>query len=206
RISFDSYRRNSGLAGAWRTRNARRVLTTDSVRIIFRVLSSTQGEWGRLRVCGRLQKLRDSQTVFVRTTLSAILFVAPLPAPSLAFPNRDPQSPQEQSAAAVRCSPPPKADPQTPTVTGDHRQSTQNHHSLSQLIDQTNTKVQQHTPQQVIQCYAGSIISAPQHQALLPHPSPLLQPAPPQNDTVSRGSPSDDSRQLDIKKRPGGYV
>ncbi|XP_047246967.1 max-binding protein MNT isoform X2 [Girardinichthys multiradiatus] len=130
--------------------------------------------------------------------------LSPPAAPSLAFPNRDPQSPQEQSAAAVRCSPPPKADHPTPAVTSDHRQSTQNHHSLSQLIDQTNTKVQQHTPQQVIQCYAGSIISAPQHQALLPHPSPLLQPAPPQNDTVSRGSPSDDSRQLDSKKRPGG--
>ncbi|MED6273593.1 hypothetical protein CHARACLAT_008041 [Characodon lateralis] len=60
-------------------RNARRLLTTDSVRIMFRVLSSTQGGWGRLRVCGRPRKLRDSQTVFVRTTLSAILFVAPLP-------------------------------------------------------------------------------------------------------------------------------
>ncbi|KAM4743463.1 max-binding protein MNT [Anableps anableps] len=124
-------------------------------------------------------------------------------APSLAFPNRDPQSPQEQSAAAVRGSPPLRADYPTPAVTVNHRQPTQNHHNPSQPIDQTNTQVQQ-TPQQVVQCYAGSIISAPQHQALLPHPSPLLQPAPPQNGTISRGGSPDDSRQLDSKKRPGG--
>uniref|UniRef100_A0A3P9QED6 Max-binding protein MNT n=1 Tax=Poecilia reticulata TaxID=8081 RepID=A0A3P9QED6_POERE len=113
--------------------------------------------------------------------------LSPPAAPSLAFPNRDPQSPQEQSAAAVRCSP----------------QPIQNHHNPSPLIDQ-NTQVQHPPPQQVVQCYAGSIISTPQHQALLPHPSPLLQPSPPQNGTISRGSPPDDSRQLDSKKRPGG--
>ncbi|XP_032401851.1 max-binding protein MNT [Xiphophorus hellerii] len=130
--------------------------------------------------------------------------LSPPAAPSLAFPNRDPQSPQEQSAAGMRCSPPLKADYPTPAVTVNHRQPIQNHHNLSLLIDQ-NTQVQQPTPtQQVVQCYAGSIISAPQHQALLPHPSPLLQPTPPQNGTVSRGSPPDDSRQLDSKKRPGG--
>lgn len=127
--------------------------------------------------------------------------LSPPAAPSLAFPSRDPQSPQEQSAAGVRCSPPLKADYPTPAVTVNHMQPVQNHHKPSLLVDQTNTQVQQ---QQVVQCYAGSIISAPQHQALLPHPSPLLQPAPPQNGTVSRGSPPDDGRQLDSKKRPGG--
>lgn len=45
---------------------------------MFRVLSSSDRGWGRLRVCGRVLTLRDSQTVVVRTTLSAILFVTPL--------------------------------------------------------------------------------------------------------------------------------
>ncbi|XP_038139933.1 max-binding protein MNT [Cyprinodon tularosa] len=120
---------------------------------------------------------------------------------SLAFLKRDPQ---EQSSAVTRCSPPPKADHPTPTVTVNPRQPIQNHLSPPQLPDQSNTKAQQHTLQQVVQCYAGSIISAPQHQALLPHPSPLLQPTPPQNGSMGRTSPPDDSRQLDSKKRPGG--
>ncbi|KAM4589726.1 max-binding protein MNT [Fundulus diaphanus] len=130
-------------------------------------------------------------------TLPVTALSPPL-APSLAIPTRGPQSPQEQSAA--RCSPPPAAQQPAPELTVGHMQPIQNHHSPPQLFDQTGAKA----PQQVVQCYAGSIISAPQHQALLPHPSPLLQPAPPQNGTISRGSPPDDSRQLDSKKRPGG--
>uniref|UniRef100_A0A1A7YWZ6 Max-binding protein MNT n=1 Tax=Iconisemion striatum TaxID=60296 RepID=A0A1A7YWZ6_9TELE len=126
--------------------------------------------------------------------------LSPPAAPSLASPLRDPHSPQEQSAAAVLYSPLPRMDHSGPT---DHMQPIQNHHHHHppQLIDPiSNAK----PLQQLVHCYPGSIISAPQHHTLLPHPGPVLQPAPPQNSPISRGSPTDDSRQLDSKKRPGG--
>lgn len=124
-------------------------------------------------------------------------------APSLASPRRDPHSPQEQSAAALPCSPHPKPDHPTSVLSANHRQLIQNHHP--QLLTQTNnTKLQQQTHQQLVQCYPDSVVSPPQQHALLPHSGPLLPQAPLQNGSISRGSPSEDGRQLDNKKRPGG--
>ncbi|KTG46447.1 hypothetical protein cypCar_00001116 [Cyprinus carpio] len=54
-------------------------------------------------------------------------------------------------------------------------------------------------PAQQLQTYPGSIVTASQH-ALLPQPGPpSAQPSP-----AARGSPPDDHRNLDGKKRPGG--
>ncbi|KAM6933581.1 max-binding protein MNT [Xenentodon cancila] len=132
--------------------------------------------------------------------------LSPPAAPPLASPKRDPHSPQEQSAAALLCSPQPKVDQQTSVVTTNHIQPIQNHqHPHSQLITQTsNAKLHQQTHQQLVQSYPCSIVSAPPELALLPHSGPVLQPAPPHNGPSSRGSPPDDCRQQDSKKRPGG--
>uniref|UniRef100_A0A3Q1FRH2 Max-binding protein MNT n=1 Tax=Acanthochromis polyacanthus TaxID=80966 RepID=A0A3Q1FRH2_9TELE len=130
--------------------------------------------------------------------------LSPPAAPPLASPKGDPHSPQEQSAAALLCSPQPQPDHPT-VVTANHKQPIQNHHHHTQLIAQTNsTKLQQQTHQQLVQRYPGSIVSPPQQHALLPHSGPVLQQAPLQNGPVSRGSPPDDGRHLDSKKRPGG--
>ncbi|XP_042342986.1 max-binding protein MNT isoform X2 [Plectropomus leopardus] len=110
---------------------------------------------------------------------------APPPAPTL------PRSPQ------------PKPDHPTSVLTTNHKQLIQNHHHHPQLVAQTNTKLQQQTQQPLVHRYPGSIVSPPQQHALLPQSGPALQPAPLQNGPVSRGSPPEDSRQLD-KKRPGG--
>uniref|UniRef100_A0A4W6DIF8 Max-binding protein MNT n=1 Tax=Lates calcarifer TaxID=8187 RepID=A0A4W6DIF8_LATCA len=130
--------------------------------------------------------------------------LSPPAAPPLASPKRDPHSPQEQSAAALPRSPQPKPEHPTSVLTTDHKQPIQNHHH-PQLIAQTNnTKLQQQTHQQLVQRYPGSIVSPPQQHALLPQSGPVLQQAPLQNGPTSRGSPPDDGRQLDNKKRPGG--
>ncbi|XP_008298117.1 max-binding protein MNT isoform X2 [Stegastes partitus] len=130
--------------------------------------------------------------------------LSPPAAPPLASPKRDPHSPQEQSAAALLCSPQPKPDHPT-VLTANHNQPIQNHHHHPQLIAQTtNPKMQQPTHQQLVQRYPGSIVSPSQQHALLPHSGPVLQQAPLQNGPVSRGSPPDDGRHLDSKKRPGG--
>lgn len=129
--------------------------------------------------------------------------LSPPVAPSLASPRRDPHSPQEQSAAALPCSPRPKPD-YPPSVMGtNHRQHIQNHHH-SQLISQTNnTQLQQQSHSQLLQRYPGSIVSPQQQHALLPHSGHALPQAPVQNGLFSQSSPTDDGRQLD-KKRPGG--
>ncbi|XP_072248615.1 max-binding protein MNT isoform X1 [Leuresthes tenuis] len=131
--------------------------------------------------------------------------LSPPAAPPLASPKTDPESPQEQGATTLLCSPQPKSDHPTSMVTTNHRQPIQNHHQHSQLVAQTNnTTLNQQTNQQLVQRYPGSIVSVPQQHALLPHAGPLLQPAPPQNGPINRGSPTEDSRHLDNKKRPGG--
>uniref|UniRef100_A0A1A8GFB5 Max-binding protein MNT n=1 Tax=Nothobranchius korthausae TaxID=1143690 RepID=A0A1A8GFB5_9TELE len=130
-------------------------------------------------------------------TLS-VTTLSPPAAPSLASPLRDPHSPQEQSAAGMLCFPPPRTDHSAPS---DHMQPIQNHHHHLQLIEPVNNTK---PLQQLVHCYPGSVVSAPQHHALLPHPGPVLQPTPPQNAPISQGSPTDDSRLLDSKKRPGG--
>ncbi len=100
----------------------------------------------------------------------------------------------------------PKPDPPASVLTASHKQLIQNHHHPHpQLIAQTNnTKLQQQTHQQLVQRYPGSIVSPPQQHALLPQSGPVLQQAPLQNGPISRGSPPDDGRHLDNKKRPGG--
>ncbi|XP_006795549.1 max-binding protein MNT isoform X2 [Neolamprologus brichardi] len=126
--------------------------------------------------------------------------LSPPAAPPLASPKTDSSPPLEQSAAALLWSPQPKPDIQT-MVTANHKQPIQNHHLQPQLVTQTNnTKLHQ----QLVQRYPGTIVSPIQQQALLPHSGPVLQQAPLHNGPVSRGSPPDDSRHLDSKKRPGG--
>ncbi|XP_041850456.1 max-binding protein MNT [Melanotaenia boesemani] len=127
--------------------------------------------------------------------------LSPTAAPPLASPQRDPHSPQEQSTATLLYSPQPRSEHLASMVTGNHRQPIQNHHQRPQLIAQTNnTKLNQ----QLVQRYPGSVTSAPQQHALLPHSSPVLQPAPQQNGPISHVSFPDEERQLDNKKRPGG--
>ncbi|XP_013860752.1 max-binding protein MNT [Austrofundulus limnaeus] len=128
--------------------------------------------------------------------------LSPPAAPSLASPQRDLHSPQEQSAAAALCAPPLRTDRPASKAAAHHRQ---NPHHPSPLTDpSSNAKpAPQQTPRQLVHCYPGSVVSISQHHTLLPHPGPVLQPAPLQNGPVNRGSPTDDSRQLD-KKRPGG--
>lgn len=113
--------------------------------------------------------------------------------PPLASPRSDPESPQEQSVVAVPLSPRPKPDHPTAVLQG-HR------HHPQLVAPPTNTKLQLQTPQQLLQCYPGSIIAPHQQHAVIPHAGPPPQPAPLQNGPVSS---ADDGRQLD-KKRPGG--
>ncbi|KAG8002042.1 Max-binding protein MNT, partial [Nibea albiflora] len=113
-------------------------------------------------------------------------------------------------AATLPLSPQPKPEPPNhlnSVLTADHKQLIQNHHHHPQLIAQANTniKLQQQTQQQLVQRYPGSIVSPPQQHALLPQSGPaVLQQAPLQNGPISRGSPPDEGRHLDNKKRPGG--
>ncbi|XP_035535908.1 max-binding protein MNT isoform X2 [Morone saxatilis] len=104
-------------------------------------------------------------------------------------------------AATLPRSPQPKPDHQTSVLTANHKQLILNPPHHPQLITQTNnTKLHQ----QLVQRYPGSIVSPPQQHALLPQSGPVLQQAPLQNGPISRGSPPDDGRHLDNKKRPGG--
>ncbi|KAM3874921.1 max-binding protein MNT-like [Diretmus argenteus] len=133
--------------------------------------------------------------------------LSPPAAPRLASPRRDPHSPQEQSAATL--SPQPKPEHSSSVLAANHKQLQQNHHHHPQLIAQSsNTKLQQQQQQQphqqLVQRYPGSIVSPPQQHALLPQPGPPPLQAPLQNSPISRGSPPDDGRHLDNKKRPGG--
>lgn len=128
--------------------------------------------------------------------------LSPTAAPPLASARSDPHSLQEECAAALPRSPQPKPDPQTAVVTANHKQAVQNHDHHLQLSPQTsNNNLQQQTHHQLLQRYPGPIVSPPQQHALLPQ---SLQQTPTQNDHSSRGSPSDDGRLLDLKKRPGG--
>ncbi|XP_047449417.1 max-binding protein MNT isoform X2 [Mugil cephalus] len=128
--------------------------------------------------------------------------LSPPAAPPLASPKRDPHSPQEQSAAALLCSPQPKPD-HSNVVTTNHKPLIQNHHHPQLITPTNNAKLQQQAHQQLLQRYPGSIVSSQQQHALLPHAAHVLQQAPLQNGPISRGSPPDDGR-LDGKKRPGG--
>ncbi|XP_071386468.1 max-binding protein MNT-like [Centroberyx affinis] len=131
--------------------------------------------------------------------------LSPPAAPHLASPRRDPHSPPEQSAAALPLSPQPKPEHPSSVLAANHKQPQQNHHHHPQLIAQSsNTKLQQQPPQQLVQRYPGSIVSPPQQHALLPQPGPPPPQANLQNSPISRGSPPDDGRHLDNKKRPGG--
>ncbi|XP_034556190.1 max-binding protein MNT isoform X2 [Notolabrus celidotus] len=108
-------------------------------------------------------------------------------------------------AATLPRSPQPKPDHPPSVLSTNHKPLIQNHHHQPQIIAPTNnTKLQQQTHPQLVQRYQGSIVSPPQQQTLLPQPSPVLQQAPLQNGPSGRGSPPDDGRHLDNKKRPGG--
>ncbi|XP_035010649.2 max-binding protein MNT isoform X1 [Hippoglossus stenolepis] len=126
--------------------------------------------------------------------------LSPSAAPPLASPRRDPHSPQEESAVGLLSPSQPKPDHLTPVLTTSHKQPIQNHHHPQLIAPTNNTKLQQ----QLVQRYPGSIVSPPQQHALLPQLVPVLQQAPLQNGSISRGSPPDDGRLLDNKKRPGG--
>ncbi|XP_041666236.1 max-binding protein MNT isoform X2 [Cheilinus undulatus] len=108
-------------------------------------------------------------------------------------------------AATLPRSPQPKPDHPPLVLTNNHKPLIQNHQHQPPIIALTNnSKPQQQTHQQLVQRYPGSIVSSPQQHTLLPQPGPVLQQAPQQNGPISRGSPTDDGRQLDNKKRPGG--
>ncbi|XP_019943904.2 max-binding protein MNT [Paralichthys olivaceus] len=126
--------------------------------------------------------------------------LSPPAAPPLASPMRDPHSPQEESAVGLLSPSQPKPDHPIPVLTASHNRLIQNHHHPQLIAPTNNTKLQQ----QLVQRYPGSIVSPPQQHALLPQLGPVLQQAPLQNGSISRGSPPDDARQLDNKKRPGG--
>ncbi|XP_029374199.1 max-binding protein MNT [Echeneis naucrates] len=130
--------------------------------------------------------------------------LSPPTAPQLSLRKRDPHSPQEGSDTAPSHSPQLKHDYTTSVLNTNQKQPIQNN-LHPQLITQTNnTKLQQQTHQQLVQCSPGSIVNPPQQHALLSQSGPVLQQAPVQNGPNSRGSPPDDGRQLDNKKRPGG--
>ncbi|XP_077466820.1 max-binding protein MNT isoform X1 [Stigmatopora argus] len=118
--------------------------------------------------------------------------------PTVASPKREPPSPQEQSVVAPPRSPQPKPDePNAKLPTPNHQ------HLPTQLLSQSNsTNLQQPTHQQLLHRYPGSIVSPPHHQPTAP--GQALQPAPSVNGPISRGSPPDDGRLIDQKKRPGG--
>uniref|UniRef100_UPI0037E8FC4D max-binding protein MNT isoform X2 n=1 Tax=Semicossyphus pulcher TaxID=241346 RepID=UPI0037E8FC4D len=139
-------------------------------------------------------------------TVIPIPVVTPNPAGSPTLPVATLSPPvAPPPAATLPRSPQPKPDHPPSVLTNNHKQLIQNHHHHPQIIAQTNnTKLQQQTHPQLIQRYPGPIVSPPQQHALLPQPGPVLQQAPLQNGPISRGSPPDDGRQLDSKKRPGG--
>ncbi|KAM4628157.1 max-binding protein MNT isoform 2-T2 [Polymixia lowei] len=143
--------------------------------------------------------------------------LSPPAAPHLTSPKREPHSPQEQSAASLPFPLQPKAEHSpsalaakaehpSSALAANHKLQQQNRHHHPQLIAQPGSiKLQQQPPaQQLVQRYPGSIVSAPQQHALLPQPGPPPPQAPLQNSPNSRGSPTDDGRHLDSKKRPGG--
>lgn len=125
--------------------------------------------------------------------------LSPPAAPPLTSPGRDAHSPWEENVAALPHSP--KPDPPTSVPTANHMQPMHTHHQHPQPPPQTSSTNPQQQQQQ-LQPHPGSIVSPPQQFPLLPW-SP--QHASPPNDRSSRGgSPPDDGRQLDLKKRPGG--
>ncbi|KAK2881031.1 hypothetical protein QQF64_008631 [Cirrhinus molitorella] len=124
--------------------------------------------------------------------------VIPIPVVSSTPPALPPPPTTALSPSAAPCLTPPRKD----------THSLPNHQALHQrplissqvkaeptLLSQSNgTK-----PPQQLQTYPGTLIAASQH-ALLPQPvPPSAQPS-----SSVRGSPPDDHRNLDGKKRPGG--
>lgn len=137
-------------------------------------------------------------------TVIPIPVVTPNPtgSPTLPVATLSPPAAPPPPAATLPRSPQLKAEQPASVLTADHKHLIQNHHHHPQVIAQTNdTKPQ---PQQLVQRYPGSIVSPPKQHALLPQSSPVLPQAPLQNGLVSRGSPPDEGRHLDNKKRPGG--
>lgn len=138
-------------------------------------------------------------------TVIPIPVVTPNPTGSSTLPVATLSPAAPPPAATLARSPQPRPDHPNSVLTTNHKQLIQNHLPHPQLIAPTNnTKLQQHTHQQMVQRYPGSIVSPPQQHVLLPQSGPVLQQVPLQNGPISRGSPPDDGRHLDNKKRPGG--
>lgn len=126
---------------------------------------------------------------------------SPLPVSTLSPPAAPPP------AAMLPCSPQPRPDHANSSLTTNHKLLVPNptEPPRPQPINQTNsTKLQQLAQQPLVQRYPGSIVSPPHQQTLLPQAGPVLQQIPLLNGPISRGSPPDDSRHVDNKKRPGG--
>eukprot|EP00066_Takifugu_rubripes_P004868 XP_003968522.1 PREDICTED: max-binding protein MNT [Takifugu rubripes] len=126
---------------------------------------------------------------------------SPLPVSTLSPPAAPPP------AATLPCSPQPRPDHAISSLTTNHKQLVPNptQPPRAQPITQANsTKLQQLAQQPLVQRYPGSIVSPPHQQTLLPQAGPVLQQTPLLNGPISRGSPPDDSRHVDNKKRPGG--
>lgn len=124
---------------------------------------------------------------------------SPLPVATLSPPAALPP------AAMQPCSPQPRPDLANSAVTTNHTQLVPTQPPRPQPVTQTNgTKLQQLAQQPLVQRYPGPMVSPPHLQALLPQADPVLQQAPLLNGPLSRGSPPDDGRHLDNKKRPGG--
>lgn len=118
--------------------------------------------------------------------------VAPSPTGTSPLPVAALSPPAALPPAAVQpCSPQPRPDLANCALTTNH----------TQLIPAQPPRPQQ---QPLVQRYPGPIVSPPHLQTLLPQADPVLQQTPLLNGPLSRGSPPDDGRHLDNKKRPGG--
>ncbi|XP_068172683.1 max-binding protein MNT isoform X2 [Antennarius striatus] len=138
--------------------------------------------------------------------IAVIPVVTPNPtgSPTLSVATLSPPAAPPPAATLPR-SPHPKPNYSCSALATNHKQPIQNHHPHSQITTQlSDSTLQQQTNQQPGQRYPGSIVSPPQQHSLPPQSCPVLQQAPLQNDPIGRGSPPDDGRHLDNKKRPGG--
>lgn len=125
-----------------------------------------------------------------------IPMVTPSPAGSCPLPVATLSPP----AATLPHSPQPPPD-----LTPSPKQLIQSRPPHPQLITHANSNQWQELAQQpALQRCPGPVASPAYQQTLLSQTGPPLQPASLQNGPISRGSPPDDGRHQDSKKRPGG--
>lgn len=130
--------------------------------------------------------------------LTMPITVIPIPVVSSTPPALPPSPTTALSpSAASRLTPPRKDAHSLPNQQALHHRpliSSQVKAEPTSLSQSNGTK-----PAQQLQTYLGPIVTASQHALLPQHGPPSAQPSPP-----VRGSPPDDHRNLDGKKRPGG--